>query len=201
MTKLKEYLDHTHTCPDLALLVIKIIDNWKRKTPINLEEGELFDGIRDLFNAQKNMGWRLFLDGCLTYQWAIIQQKYYVWKGYRTTGEKWASGLIRKLWDIQWDAWQHRNSMLHDTPLAHIMEGELSLDRSLRKEWAIGFDDFPNIITSAIPRDISIVMEGTLSDKKGWFVLVRRARENLNDNRTEDEFSDEKSRLRVWVGL
>ena len=91
--------------------------------------------------------------------------------------------------------------MIHATPLAHIMEGELSLDRSLREEWARGFNDFPDIITAAIPRDISIVMEGTLSNKKGWFLLVRRAGEILNDNRTEDELSDENSRLRVWVGL
>ena len=56
--------------------------------------------------------------------------------------------------------------MLHDTPLANIMEGELSLDRSLRNEWARGFDNFPSIIIAAISRDISIVMEGTLSGKK-----------------------------------
>ena len=200
-SKLNDYLDYTNTCPDLALLIINIIDNWKRGTAIQLQEGELFDGIKDLFRAQMSVGWRLFLDGCLTYQWSIIQQKYYDWKGYRNTGNKWASGLIRKLWDIQWDAWNHRNSMLHETPLANIMEGELSLDRSLRNEWARGFDNFPRIITAAIPKNISLVMEGTLSGKKGWFVLVRRTRENINDRSTEDEFSNEKSRLRGWVGL
>ena len=200
-SKLNDYLDYTNTCPDLALLIINIIDNWKRGTEIQIQEGDLFDGIKELFRAQKRVGWRLFLDGCLTYQWAMIQQKYYEWKGYRNTGNKWASGLIRKLWDMQWDAWNHRNSMIHDTPLANIMEGELSLDRSLRNEWARGFVNFPRIIVAAILKEISTVMEGNLSGKKGWFVLVRKTRENLNDRSTEDEFSSEKSRLRGWVGL
>lgn len=81
------------------------------------------------------------------------------------------------------------------------MEGTLSLDRSLRKEWAVGFIDVPNIITASIPTDISIVMEGSVSNKKGWFVLVRTTRKNLRDIRTEDDFPDEMSKLRAWVGL
>ena len=44
-------------------------------------------------------------------------------------------------------------------------------------------------------------MEGTIEDKKGWFVLVRRTRENIGDNRTHDEFSDPKNKLRAWAGL
>lgn len=44
-------------------------------------------------------------------------------------------------------------------------------------------------------------MEGTIADRKGWLVLARRTRKNLGDTRTEDEFSDKKSKLRAWVGL
>lgn len=42
--------------------------------------------------------------------------------GYRKTGKKCASDLIRKLWDIQRGTWQYRNSKLRDTPLADIMK-------------------------------------------------------------------------------
>ena len=44
-------------------------------------------------------------------------------------------------------------------------------------------------------------MDGTVADKKEWIVIVRQARENAEDNRTKDELSNPKSKLRVWVGL
>ena len=57
------------------------------------------------------------------------------------------------------------------------------------------------MIKAALPKEIGTVMEGTIEDKKGWFVLVRRTRENIGDNRTQDEFSDPKNKLRAWAGL
>ena len=95
----------------------------------------------------------------------------------------------------------HRCSILHDTPLAEIMGGSLALDRSLRMEWNLGFIGFPNMIKSVLPNEIGLVMEGTIEEKKGWFVLVRRIRENIGDKRTQDEFSDPKNKLRAWAGL
>ena len=110
-------------------------------------------------------------------------------------------GIICELWDLQWDAWQHRNSILHNTPIAEIMEGRLSLDRSLRAEWSIGFDDFPDSVVASIPKRITQVMKCDVADKKGWFVLIRTVRENNGDDQTRDEFSDPKSALRAWVGM
>ena len=111
------------------------------------------------------------------------------------------SELIYKLWDMQWDAWQHRNVALHNTPIAEIMEGKLSLDRSLRKEWRQGFLNFPNVVKAILPEMISSVIAGTVEEKKGLFVLIRTTRVNLGDDRIVDEFSDPKSSLRKWVGL
>ena len=95
----------------------------------------------------------------------------------------------------------YRNSILHDTPLAEIMCGSLVSDRALRLEWRLGFTVFPIIVKAVLPVDIATVMEGAIADKKGWFVLVRRTRENQGDNRTQDEFSDTKNKLRAWVGM
>lgn len=45
--------------------------------------------------------------------------------------------------------------------------------------------------------DILSVLEGTVVEENNWFVLVKRRREHLNDNRTTDELSDPKSMLRL----
>ena len=65
----------------------------------------------------------------------------------------------------------------------------------------MGFVGFPDIIKAALPKEIGSGLEGTIEDKKWWFVLGRRTRENIGDNRTEDEFSNPMNKLRAWAGL
>ena len=95
----------------------------------------------------------------------------------------------------------HRCSILHDTPLAEIIGGSLVLDRSLQIEWNMNFVGFSTLVKAALPRDIDTGMEGSIEDKKGWFVLVRRTREYLKDVSTQDKFSNPKNKLRAWVGM
>ena len=61
--------------------------------------------------------------------------------------------------------------------------------------------EFSNLLKAVSPKDIASVMDGTISESKGWFLLVRQLRENIKDRRTEDEFSDPKISLRAWVCL
>ena len=43
---------------------------------------------------------------------------------------------------------------------------------------------FPNIVKDALANEISKVMGGTVSERKGWFILTRKAWENFDDRRT-----------------
>ena len=76
-------------------------------------------------------------------------------------------GLIKQLWDVDFSAWEHRNRVLHDTPLAEILSDELSLDRSLRREWELGFEGLPAIVQGVLPEDIVTVLDSSVAEKKG----------------------------------
>lgn len=52
-----------------------------------------------MFIVQEEIGWRLFLDGCLAYQWATVQHIYCNWMGCRKTGNIWAAGLMQNVGD------------------------------------------------------------------------------------------------------
>ena len=100
----------------LAKLVINALTSFKQNKSIVLHENVLFDAASKVYNAQTSLGWRLFLDGCLSVEWAEAQQTYLTWIGSRKSGKKWTAGLILHLWNVQWDAWMNRNEVLHDTP-------------------------------------------------------------------------------------
>jgi hypothetical protein len=43
----------------------------------------------------------------------VVQQAYLQQIGSRRTGKHWVIELIKKLWHIAWDLWEHRNGILH----------------------------------------------------------------------------------------
>lgn len=45
------------------------------------------------------------------------------------------------------------------------------------------------------------MMNETVTERKGWFLLVMQARENMRGDMTDDEFTDPKCKSRAWVGL
>ena len=165
--RMQEWLDSHNSCPDLSKLIIRAMQGWKAKEKITYTEDYDFDGINRLIDCQSKIGWRSFWDGCISHEWSIIQKTYLTWINSKQTGNRWVARLIRQLWEVEKAAWVHRNSVLHDTPLASIMIGTLSLDRSLRTEWSLGFIGLPQLIQVVLPKEISHVPEGTVSERKG----------------------------------
>jgi hypothetical protein len=53
------------------------------------------------------------LEGWLSWEWESTQQAYYTFTHSRRTGKRWLIQLIKKLWSIAWDLWEHRNGILH----------------------------------------------------------------------------------------
>jgi len=47
-------------------------------------------------------------------EWREIQHQYYVFLKSRHTRCRWVVELLKKLWDVSWDLWEHRNSVLHE---------------------------------------------------------------------------------------
>ena len=60
------------------------------------------------------------LEGLPVVGWAEVQQRYFAWVKSKYSGRRWLSELIRKLWNVAWDLWEHRNGILHksDTSLS-----------------------------------------------------------------------------------
>jgi hypothetical protein len=51
---------------------------------------------------------RLFLEGGLAVDWQFAQQRYFKPLRSMKSGRRWVSALIRKLWTVAWDQWEHR---------------------------------------------------------------------------------------------
>eukprot|EP00957_Ditylum_brightwellii_P129284 9862100-Ditylum_brightwellii.AAC.1 len=53
------------------------------------------------------------LKGFLSTKWQTIQAQHYAQLKNRQTGKRFEPSLIKTLFDVSWDFWQHRNNYLH----------------------------------------------------------------------------------------
>jgi hypothetical protein len=201
LESLEGWLRENNTCPDIKRLLLQILNQWRLGQVVqNITDIE-FESCEGVFRAQKEIGWRQLMGGCLSFEWAKAQEDYFKWIGIRRTGERWVTELIKKLWDIAWDLWEDRNKALHNTSMEAILSGVASLDKAINEEYQLGSAGLPKAVRDNFPDDIEEVLKAPLIQKKSWFTLVRAARELIHDERIQDEFTDPRSYLRKWVGL
>jgi hypothetical protein len=118
-----------HTDPDIQHCILSYLCSWRYNTDPNLQNPFLFTGI---LGSQNTIGWRWFFEGWISHEWTKAQQAYYTSIKSLRTGIRWAIALIKKLWDIAWDLWEHRNGILHDSCNV-VSENELRiLDRNIK---------------------------------------------------------------------
>jgi len=50
----------------------------------------------------------------MSQHWANIQQDFLNSIRSRRTGRRWPIPVIKKMWDVSWDLWNHRNGVMHN---------------------------------------------------------------------------------------
>ena len=128
------------------------------------------------------------------------QSEYYAFTSSRRSGPSWATKLIKHLWTMIDGMWEHRNKILHNTPIIHEREGLRCLKTSAASELGTGLNLLPPLYRSFFNSTLAQLMQKSTEDLLCWFHTVRLAREVTNQSLVEDEFSS-NGPLRAWVGL
>jgi hypothetical protein len=87
------------------------LQSWRDGTTPTYSASSL---IQDLQHRQTRIGWHGFFEGWLVPEWTEVQQAYYKTIKSLRTGKRWTVALIKKMWEIMWDLWEHRNGVLHE---------------------------------------------------------------------------------------
>ena len=98
----------SRTLPDLQDAIIRSLKHWRNQDD-RPDPDYNWPGVNDLVLLQDTVGWKAFLEGGVLQAWAAKQQDYYDWLNKKNTGKRWITTLIKKLWQISWNMWEHRN--------------------------------------------------------------------------------------------
>ena len=95
--QLSKWLEKNRTCPDILQFLIQDMDQLRRDKPVTRSLDPMFDGLMDVFETHEHIGWKTLLGGCISSQWARVQDQYLKWIESKKLGKRWASVLIKKL--------------------------------------------------------------------------------------------------------
>ena len=135
--------------------------------------GQTFFDLPTAIRNQNEVGWQAFIEGCPTKGWQESQQQYYEFLRSRKTGLRWLSALIRKLWQVAWDMWEHRNGILHDKE-----KGQAALEREdkIREEFEEGWDELDRDAKLMFRPGLQRVLQFKAGPQKAWIARVETAR-------------------------
>ncbi len=109
LAQLNEWMTKSRTLPDLQHAIISSLRHWRTQEDDRPDPDYNWPGVNDLVLTQDIIGWKAFLEGGVLHAWAAKQQDYYDWLNKKNTGKRWITTLIKKLWQISWNMWEHRN--------------------------------------------------------------------------------------------
>ena len=114
LAELAVWMKKEKTHPGIRAAIIGYLKAWQADGPPPNLVGQQFFDVPVAIANQNTIGWQAMMDGSLAQGWQSSQQRYYEYIRSKKTGLRWTSALIRKLWQIAWDMWEHRNGILHD---------------------------------------------------------------------------------------
>jgi hypothetical protein len=168
------------TDPDLATLLIDMLCSWRDEATLPNTPAY---GLELLAIRQQELGGQALLEGRMSYEWEACQQAYLTFIRSRRTGKRWSTQIIKKLWEIAWDLWEHRNGILHYQAVNHAINIDtIHLDTRVQSI-------FRKLLGTAPLTDRHLV-QGSLSDllqkpwhyKRTWLLQAEGALKLIKEN-------------------
>jgi hypothetical protein len=112
----------------------------------------------------------------------------------RKNGKRWTTMLIKKLWNVAWDQWEHRNGILHDTD-HHLLSQKT--DRLIAEL----YEDAKEMSQARLPhhlkKPVEEILEKELDERKRWLEHATNAFKRA-ERRLEDQHGNEQRTMLAW---
>jgi len=132
------------------------------------QTGETTTGefMTEAAQEQSLLGWGMMLEGVISMKWQETQATH--WKVYKSckSSKRWTIALIKKLLQIAWDMWHHRNHALHNSPTNCDQILECATNQRIRVIYDRG--SFPRDAISLLKQTLPELITLPLAYKKQW---------------------------------
>jgi hypothetical protein len=136
-------------------------------------------------------------------RWQDVQQQYYLWLKRRNTGKAWVTALIRKVWEISWTMWDHRNDVRTSTLSPTNKKAIEDLNRRITAEFSHGTNGLGPRDQHWLEKPLRHVIGYDQEHKAQWLASIDLARERFSNRRelTASSLRQQRDTMEAWLGL
>ena len=202
LLELEVWLNSDDTVPQIVSFLLSVLHlGFQHPRRPRMDFAQQFDAsFYPAALAQLEIGWSGLLCGFSSCQMVHFQHEYFESLSSRRTGCSWVRHIVSKLWHIVHSLWTHRYSCLHDSQAINIFHGLSILRSSVQLELRTGVGSLPPSYPSYFTLSHNLLLKKPTPFLKGWFLVIRSARERYHTTFPSDEFTHNAT-LRQWVGL
>jgi len=149
---------------------------------------------------QARIGWNGLLDSWLSLEWRYQQEAYWAqWRRWKSS-KCWTTELIKKLWNILWDLWDHRNEALHHSKNARDDILDSRVNDQITVLYQQGLQAIPRDSFTFFKTPLKTLLTKTKQYKTRWVASVEAAirRKKHHDH---GAYLSEQRLMRRWLGL
>ena len=175
LKKVDTFLEHTDTHPILRTTIIANLNGIRAGGPgPHLSSNR---NIRAVVLEQCPIGWPNMIFGFVHTKWKrLYEQTRMPQSKSRYTGERWITALIKRLFEVSWDMWTHRNGVLHATQKSVNPAEAERLRLRIDEEFLTGPLELPEQDHHRF-RNKQALLQSTLDHQRRWLqdiALCRR---------------------------
>jgi len=189
---LNQWLKAEDTAPAIIHELITGLQSWYQGSPAQQRPPAT--------NQQSLIGWAAVLDGWIGIQWHLQQEAFWAqWKR-RKSSKRWTTELIKKLWNIAWDMWDHRNGILHhmDQPRHDILDS--AINDQIRQLFSHGLQAVPRDAFTFFRRPMEEILSSSRWYKERWVASVQAAIRRKQQHDYGAHLAEQRF-MRRWLGL
>jgi hypothetical protein len=195
LTVLQEWLRENGTHPEMCKQIITGLTRWRSDD--GRESKSHIPWIQEATTKQYRYGWGNFFKGFMAREWRSAQEVQLSRSRSKRSVRRWLSALIRKLWQIAWDLWEHRNGYLHrnkDSLISAEVNGKIV------EEFRKGTTMLRQTTRALFAGGLETVLSKPLDIRQQWIRRITLARQK-DEEAYQETFTAERTLMSQWLNM
>jgi hypothetical protein len=192
---LEKWMRTISTAPNIIRAICLGLDSWNKEQP--MPSTNFSQHLQAAINQQERIGWRNLLEGFPANKWSALQAEYYLRLRSRRSSRRWLAALVKKLAEITWQMWDHRNTVNNEKETATL---SIEVNRRIREEYAQGFRSLSNAAQKLAQQSVEMLTLKGLNYRRQWLRSISAHREYQERLRERNEAPEEirNGKGKVW---
>jgi hypothetical protein len=186
MAELREVLNQACTPQKMINAIIDGLQGWR-------------NSVDHIFNTTTNAGIAGELQNRMGGKHFFEGRPHKVWRNYFTQhqnpsvrgnpGKQWIGALVKKLQDMAWDLWEHRNGILHNKDIGYAAQlADTKIRQLLWQPQLYQIQSIQQLVT----HEAEEICQWGLHQKQHWILRVEAALQNYIRRRDNTQYQQER---------